>query len=349
MQVNIPFWLLRSLPMWEYQCPYCKTIVAKGSDCPNCRAVFNAEKWRIPPRKTTQQKIVLAYFAEIAKIKLPVFESSKAMCDYAHNILAPMLSDEDRGVLFQFFTTLFSDNEVFATPTWTGTLDGGGTLTVQSTIKYEGTYAAKFDVTTAGQYKTLYKTLASAYSPLYARSYVYFTATPASGHYMMVYPEIEDNPITKGLVTATIANVSGTLKWGLMYWTDSAQTSSYAATPAPAINTWHCDEVLFKKATGVGANNGEVALWVNGPSLVDITNVDNDTLTAQTVTVGCYIDAALTVSVYHDAFVAADASIGVLGQPYVSRVQQVAGMNSWTRQVQQNKNRFHLPVIRRRF
>ena len=200
---------------------------------------------------------------------------------------------------------------------WTGQLISGGTQTIQSTWKHHATYAAKFDVTLAGQYYVRYKTLASAQSPLYLRSVVRFTATPQVGCTLEVFPEIEDNPITKGLVNVNVINPAGTLLWRIYYYNDAGQQSADAsASYTPAINTNYYVEILWKKSTAPGANNGEVAMWLNGTQIIDVLNVDNDTLSAQNVAVGVYISVNLTVSVYHDCTVASSTGpIGVENRP----------------------------------
>ena len=79
-------------------------------------------------------------------------------------------------------------------------------------------------------------------------------------------------------------------------WTNTAW---FMISDAP-----HVIELDWLAATGVGANNGGLTLWINGTQQVDLTNVDNDTRWVDRVRLGALtgIDAGTRGTYYFDAF-----------------------------------------------
>ena len=79
--------------------------------------------------------------------------------------------------------------------------------------------------------------------------------------------------------------ISGVDVFRVTYYNDAGQqfdTSSLSCTQ----NAWVTITVHWKAATAAGANNGVVQAWVDGTSLVSLTNVDSDTLTSNAMMAG---------------------------------------------------------------
>jgi hypothetical protein len=69
------------------------------------------------------------------------------------------------------------------------------------------------------------------------------------------------------------------LVWRRVYYqTDSGESNSAISETITLGNTYYI-ELYYKIASGAGANDGVVQCWINGVSKVNLTNVDNDTLT----------------------------------------------------------------------
>ena len=66
----------------------------------------------------------------------------------------------------------------------------------------------------------------------------------------------------------------------------------------------HAIEVDWRAATGVGANNGGLTLWIDGVQQQDLTGVDNDTLRIDRVRLGALagMDAGTSGTYFFDAF-----------------------------------------------
>ncbi|GAI45459.1 unnamed protein product, partial [marine sediment metagenome] len=144
--VKIPKDVLDLFPMWQYICPNCpdsKVLSEKVHHCVKCGAEFNEEKWRVPPR---------------------FLKNSKAMSDYAHKVLAPKLSPEQRELLFKHFTEYLRDGfEANNFDAWTDVI---GSPSIVSVGAYQGKYCAELDTSDEIVYKNL-----SDRSPIYFRTY----------------------------------------------------------------------------------------------------------------------------------------------------------------------------------
>jgi len=110
---KLPKEVLNLFPTWEYCCPDCGTYV--DSDvvfCPNCKIVRNEGEWRVPPR---------------------FLKNPEAMSNYAHDVLAPKLTQEERGLLFQYFTEFLNSgwedsggSDLTDNGKWSGSGSGSG-------------------------------------------------------------------------------------------------------------------------------------------------------------------------------------------------------------------------------
>ncbi len=165
--VKLPKEVLNLFPTWEYRCPCCSTYIESNkSFCPNCKTALDENKLRVPPR---------------------FLKSHDAMNEYAHNVLAPKLTPEQRELLFQYFTELFSSgwedsggSDITDGGKWTGTY---GTPTVVGSPVHHGSYAAKLQAGEASN-KFIWKDLGATYSTLFIRAYVQIADLPASGKFV---------------------------------------------------------------------------------------------------------------------------------------------------------------------
>jgi len=66
----------------------------------------------------------------------------------------------------------------------------------------------------------------------------------------------------------------------------------------------HFIEIDWQAATGVGANNGSITLWIDGAQQASLTGIDNDTLRVDRARLGALtgIDAGTSGTYYFDAF-----------------------------------------------
>jgi hypothetical protein len=66
----------------------------------------------------------------------------------------------------------------------------------------------------------------------------------------------------------------------------------------------HAIEVDWRAASGVGANNGGLTLWIDGIQKADVTGVDNDTWRIDRARLGALagMDAGTSGTYYFDAF-----------------------------------------------
>jgi hypothetical protein len=107
-------------------------------------------------------------------------------------------------------------------------------------------------------------------------------------------------------ITAGIKNWAGTYKWGITYANGATTESTYyAASPTPVINTWYCLELKMVVTVGVGYG---WELFLNGVSIKSGTVTDAATVAVDTVAV--LGKSTETINVYHDCVVVADAYIG---------------------------------------
>ena len=110
VQVKLPKEVLNLFPKWEYRCPCCNIYgESNAAFCPKCRTSFDEKKWRVPPR---------------------FLKNHEAMSEYAHKVLAHKLAPEQRKLLFEYFTELFSDDfesEDFSE--WDGNSTSSGCVT----------------------------------------------------------------------------------------------------------------------------------------------------------------------------------------------------------------------------
>ncbi len=281
--MNLPYWLLRLLPLWDYICPKCEKEVRRNShECPHCHEKYPVPL-RVPPK---------------------IWRDRKALEDYVHKHVFPKLSQAHRDYLAQYFTTLFTNGfESGDFSAWTGTDSGSATISVESANPHHGTYNSKVIVTAAHGYATSYKTF-TATAIGYLRVYSKFSAMPTNNGDRWYLHEIQYND-WQNCVAATLYKTGGAVYWGLSTIIGGSVTDyTEASASNPSPNTWYCIEILRN------VTNDIEQIWVNGVSkrqvTVAISNNNNR------VEVGI-TDSANTMTSYHDCVVVADAYIGIEG------------------------------------
>lgn len=100
-------------------------------------------------------------------------------------------------------------------------------------------------------------------------------------------------------------NALGTADWRVSHQNDSGlQVVSTAV--AAVVGVWHEVLLHWKAATGAGANNGVVQVWIDNVLITNLSNVDSDTLTANSMILGnLTASAGVSMGLYLD-----DAALG---------------------------------------
>ncbi|MBN1244781.1 hypothetical protein JXA31_04230 [Candidatus Bathyarchaeota archaeon] len=290
--MNIPYWLLRLLPMWDYVCPKCREDVPKNSHrCPHC-----GEQYPMP-------------------LKLPpsVLKDKKLLEDYVHKHVFPKVSLAHRDYLAQFFTELFSDGfESGDFSAWTSTATSGSTLSVVGSPVHHGSYALQLSgLDTASDEGYAYKQFTDS-SEIYARAfYLWKDALPAAtGSYWCLTPRLSGQNGVTFLVIEPIFDFNNS-KWGIRYRSGGAFVNSFeTGTSSTSADTWYCLEVH----SVISADSGIAELWVDGVQKVSVSGINNtDRLSIRYVLSGCnyvVVNEGSARTILQDCVVVADAYIG---------------------------------------
>jgi len=288
--MNLPFWLLRLLPMWDWICPSCrKTVKQKSHKCAYC-----GENYGVPLRVLPR-----------------VLKDPKALEKYVHESIFPKISAKQREYLTQFFTTLFSDGfESGNFDAWTtSSADVGCSASVVPGGSHHGTYKAEFYVDGAapGQYANSYKDLTNS-SELYVRAYYKFLTSLCVAN--SAFRNICS--FTSGgntLARLRIGHWTGgpTDFWELNYLKNGGFNSIIVSPPAPELNAWHCLEVHCKRDAVAGA----VDFYLDGVNIASDSGFDNTLyLLINELVVGeAYNSEAVANTIEVDCVVVADARI----------------------------------------
>lgn len=286
--MNIPYWLLRLLPIWDHICPKCKREVKqKSHKCPYCNEDYGVPL-RVPPK---------------------VLKDLKALEDYVHSHVFPRVSASQREYLAQFFTIIFSDGFESDFIPWTGT---SGTPQIVNSRVHHGTKAALFNPQGAAEYA--YKTLSSSQAVVYHRFYMRTSEMPNA--------DTENYDISRGYVGANAiwqvaiaySAAVGGLCWQLNYRSGATWTGVYSALATILTNTWYCVEFYWK----LGAADGEAHLYINGVDVVSVAGKDTDNYgNCDTIRngVSAYSGTFTGPNVVEDCVVVADAYIGLEPEP----------------------------------
>lgn len=107
---------------------------------------------------------------------------------------------------------------------------------------------------------------------------------------------------------ASVYNNAGTNVFRVHYQNDAGTQASITAVPCAA-DTQYTILIHYKAATGAGNNDGVVQMWANGTELINLSDVDSDTLTVNGAKVG---NASASSGVYGTVYID-DAKIGTTG------------------------------------
>lgn len=289
--VKLPKEVLDLFPLWEHRCPCCGTYVESNTSfCPNCKTAFDEKGWRVAPR---------------------FLKSHEAMSEYAHKVLAPKLTPEQRELLFQYFTEFFSDGfESGDFSAWSGTTaTTGETVSVVTSDKHHGNYSfyGASNGGGGGETACAYVTHAGI-STIYVRAYMKYVT--------IGQPDNNDrffNIICRGtggnyMCEAGVINVSGTKRFKLITRNGTGYASSTDSTIAVQTGQWYCFEMYWKQ----DAVNGEAKLYIDGVELCSASGLDSTAYGAVTKVdfgFGSIIDCA-SCEAYFDCVVVADTYIG---------------------------------------
>jgi DNA-directed RNA polymerase subunit RPC12/RpoP len=282
--MNMPYWLLKQLPLFDYICPKCKREVKqKSHKCPYCGENYGVPL-RVPPK---------------------VLKDQKALEEYVHKHVFPRVSASQREYLTQFFTTIFAhgfEGGNFGTDpntgyAWTGT---SGTPTVTSGDAHHGTYKAQF---VANDY--CYKDFATEYSTLFTRVYVYIVSDSGTGDLEM-YIGFKNTGWAPHLGRLGVTGANRNLR--LQYYDEAVGFPILTSSTTLSLGTWYCLELKGVISDTVG----EYRVYLDGVEVTDLTVTGFDS------NPGAGIDEVIigqktserTQTNYVDCVVVADTYIG---------------------------------------
>jgi len=308
--MNIPYWVLRLLPMWDYICPRCRREVPKNSHkCPYCGEHYGFPL-KVPPR---------------------CLKDNKALEEYVHKHVFPKVSAWQREYLAQYFTTIFSSGwensggtDVTDGGAWTSYYQGtGNTLQVSSVDKHHGNYSLR--AVNGGTDENWVRKDVGSQSTLYTRFYIKVTNLGLSTVVLYHAADV-------GYFTCVWITSSGNLR--LRYY-DGGSTYTVTSSTTLSTNTWYCLEFKAVKSTTAG----EYRVYLDGSEVTDLTqtNKNNGSGGIDFIRVGsaCGYQSSNSLAVYIDCVVVADTYIGpeVAGQEYsftlTETVKPSASLNVW--------------------
>jgi hypothetical protein len=299
--MNVPYFLLRLLPMWGYICPRCRREVAKNS----CKCLHCGEHYGVP-----------------LKVPPKCLKDSKALEDYVHKRVFPRISAEQRGYLTQFFTTLFSDGfESGDYSEWTNCAQSGSsTVEVSGDWAHHGTKSSKHVFAQFNDDSYAYKAITSS-NIVFMRIYLKVTAWTgySSSRYVAV---MEGNG--QYFCDFSLGLNDTDRKLYLMYRTSLLLSAT--STTALALNTVYCLEMKYDRA------DGEVRVYLDGSEVADLAFTGLSLSEALTrVSVGKdaygYGGAETSCTYYVDCVVVADAYVGPEGVAVLREVVDSLGLD----------------------
>lgn len=278
----LPKSVLDLFPAWEYLCPTCQAYVELPiTACPNCKTSFNELKWRVPPR---------------------FLKSQKALSEYAHKVLAPKLSAEQRELLFKHFTIIFqtgfeaSDCATLDFCEWTGT---DGTPAITSGSAHHGTYKAVFDASAEDCYKEI-----TPQTTIFTRVYVRLNALPGEWQAVSIVKFQEPNTDDAAEYKLIQTDVGYTIRVIRQFpaWAEVDGDVFFT----PVINTWHLFEAKFVEH----ASAGEYRAYWEGTQVLADTGLDTSAAEGIGYVVVGQSSSDYTVTEWIDCVVVADVYIG---------------------------------------
>jgi len=170
-----------------------------------------------------------------------------------------------------FATTIFSDGfESGDFSNWSGTTTSGGTITVESTDPYQGTYHAEANMNSGTSLRQAYCYKTGLNEGIfYMRQYVKFLDHLTSGtsdEIIVMYARG-----TAGVFQVGIKEANG--RWAGNYRVGSTWTAWYSNPATYAeLDTWYCVEAGWYKH----GSEGWFKVWVDGNLIFEDTNIDTD-------------------------------------------------------------------------
>jgi len=252
--MNIPHWLLKHLPLFEYICPKCRKNVKQNShECPHCGEKYPLTL-KVPP----------TFLKDPKKLEL-----------YVHKHVFPRISEFERNYLTQYFTTLFTSGwensggiDVLDGGAWTAEgVTAGGLNSVVLAPVHSGTYAYQASPSGLDQsFAQVSKTLLGTANPLYLRFYININIINTNGLTLLARVCSGGNEFlgdsSRDICSVTIQGVGTDL-----YLHNNL--GGYSCGVALVQGVWNCIEI--GEYWGV---NGWQKLWLNG-ILVNSQTLDN--------------------------------------------------------------------------
>lgn len=155
---------------------------------------------------------------------------------------------------------------------WTGSgTQSGNTLGIQSSIKYQGSYAARATLGNYDNYEFTKENIDNGSRVLaFARSYVRYESAPSSGNEVL-FLTLQSVTAYPGIIAGIgIKNVGGILKFCFDYMNGTLQEATIDS-PVPSPSTWYSFEVKGYINNGAGEARG----YINGLELFTFTNLNN--------------------------------------------------------------------------
>lgn len=282
--VKLPKEVLNMFPMWEYRCPRCNTYAESNTAfCPKCKTAFDENKWQVPPR---------------------FLKNKEAMSEYAHKVLAPKLTPEQRKTLFKHFSEVFEDGlESGDFSNWTGiSIGGGNTLEIVGSTTHHGGYAAHA-IGQSGVWGANVRKTGFDIDEVYIRWYMLFANLPSSnGNNVRI---LSVSGAYSEVVRLFIQNSNGDQILTIQGypWVQNG-FHEYAFQ----MDTWYCFEYSFKKDMFTGWHK----VWLAGEPVIDLTEIDTSSIGNFTEinALGVHISNGFDAEVYFDCVSVADTYIG---------------------------------------
>jgi hypothetical protein len=272
-ELKLPLFILRMLPLWSYECPFCHTQVnEKDRFCRKCGAKFTELQSRVP---------------------WVGWRDKKTLSDYIHKEVIPKVPKYWQDYLLQRYSIIFQDGfESGDLSAWSGVdVNSPNTVTVVSDVQHHGTYSCKMHGETDTWYARIYKSFPSTYPEIYYR--IYFRLSDVANNIRIFNINGAGNEIF--VVT-----------WDGTQWIMSRKyplTDDYVSDSL-SVNTWYCLEMHFLKGT-----SGNYRVYKDGVQIYDWNGDTSGAPNVDEVQAGIYYASAV-YDLWVDCVVVADTYIG---------------------------------------
>jgi Chaperone of endosialidase len=192
---------------------------------------------------------------------------------------------------------------------WT---NNGATIVSSPIYSANSNYSAKFTANTNVGWDT-----ASNYTTFYQRFYVYFSQLPANGHSDNIVWNWDSN--WEDAAYLAIHNNGTNTVWQLGYTSSDTESDSTGTTISAS--TWYCVEIKVE-----GGSGGSVQLYVNGTSVLNITNLSM--VNVAHTQYGNFNTADSSLIAYMGYYVASDTYIGPITGGTTYNITASADTNS---------------------